>query len=74
MLFMKGEWGRLNRVQLGTGPPRSWKPVLEWCEENLHGNYFHSEAYECFYFKNVKDALFFKLRWFDECSSNRKTH
>lgn len=64
---MKKEWGNLNRVRLGPNAEfegRSMKEVREWCEENLHEPYFHSDGYECFYFRSIKDAIFFKLRWY----------
>ena len=74
MLYMKKEWGNLNRVRLGQskhyeGKP-TWAEVFSWCGENLHDNYFTSDGHECFYFKSYKDAIFFKLRWFDYLFSN----
>lgn len=73
MLFMKGEWGNLNRIRAGPAPPGKAFEAVRWLKENAKAPFFHSDGYECFYFKDRNDAIHFKLRWFDELTGT-KTH
>jgi hypothetical protein len=69
---MKTLWGKLERVRLGPRrylPPKTAPPVsevTEWCEEFLRDQFFFSPGYEVYYFRDVRDAVHFKLRWYDD--------
>lgn len=39
-----------------SGEPQSWEGLGKWCMSSMFGNTF-------FYFKEEKDALWFKLAW-----------
>lgn len=42
-------------------PDRLTKRVLGWCEQYLKSDFFHSDGFEMFYFRETSDAELFQL-------------
>ena len=68
LFAQKSEWPEFHRVILGQWKPsyHTQKEIEWWCNENIKGRWFHSEANEVYYFEDEKSSILFKLRWFSE--------
>ena len=67
MLMQKTRWPHFTRVVIGLHKRehRQEKEIEWWCNENLKGRWFHSEAHEVYYFEDENSGLHFKLMWFE---------
>lgn len=72
MLMQKAEWNEFHRVIIGRwkGDYRKQKEIEWWCNQSIHGRWFHSEGREVYYFEEFNSAILFKLRWYSELISN----